>query len=367
MANINPEDDYMPQVREKLDDPKLGNETLKLVSLAKENQGLRKSVQNLKDQNEQMLSVVGTMRADMEALQRATLQKAKTLNNYEDLPTKCDTEEVRQVRDEVHHLASELQNLQLKKSNEKTSKLIEAAQKIGNECDTSKSGSGDNQQAASKIAELERVQKVLQSQLENAAADIIRMTEERDCLMEISNSLHADFNRFVRHTNFKNNMLSPVHYDNLEHIQNSTRNTGSSGGRATTTCSHRPYSSPSQAPCNRVSFQGVSGPTMQDQGLEGLTTRGPKQGIDMHTQSGSMRPNEEYDEQVGGRWLHLEGKMTALKQRPEVLQDYVHKGVPSQHTKLKQSIKRRETQLANQIASRPRVRNYNIKDDSAFQ
>lgn len=57
------------------------------------------------------------------------------------------------------------------------------------------SDSNDTQQSLTKIAELERVQKVLQMQLQSATADIVKMTNERDCLMEISNSLHADFNR----------------------------------------------------------------------------------------------------------------------------------------------------------------------------
>jgi hypothetical protein len=57
------------------------------------------------------------------------------------------------------------------------------------------SDSNGDQQSAQKVAELERVQRVLRTQLQSATADLIRMTSERDCLMEISNSLHADFNR----------------------------------------------------------------------------------------------------------------------------------------------------------------------------
>lgn len=60
----------------------------------------------------------------------------------------------------------------------------------------------DLKEAAAKIAELERVQYVLRTQLGRAAEDVMRMANERDLLMEISNSLHADFNRLESHRTF---------------------------------------------------------------------------------------------------------------------------------------------------------------------
>jgi hypothetical protein len=38
-----------------------------------------------------------------------------------------------------------------------------------------------------------------------------------------------------------------------------------------------------------------------------------------------MEVMEDVDTQTGSDWLHLEGKMQSLKERPEVAQDYVHK------------------------------------------
>lgn len=53
VREMNVKDDYMPSFSEK------DGKNLQLVNLANENQGLRKSVQNLKDQNECMRAIVG--------------------------------------------------------------------------------------------------------------------------------------------------------------------------------------------------------------------------------------------------------------------------------------------------------------------
>lgn len=50
---------------------------------------------------------------------------------------------------------------------------------------------------AAKILELETVQAGLRAQLEATAVDMTRLSNERDLLMELSNSLRADLTRLV--------------------------------------------------------------------------------------------------------------------------------------------------------------------------
>jgi hypothetical protein len=64
---------------------------------------------------------------------------------------------------------------------------------------------------------------------------------------------------------------------------------------------------------------------LQEQRLETSLARGSKQGTNIHTHSRNMEVKGDVDDQTGSDWLHLEGKMQSLKERPEVKQDYVHK------------------------------------------
>ncbi|KAL3696226.1 hypothetical protein R1sor_010302 [Riccia sorocarpa] len=331
----------------------------RVASLEEENRCLRESVQNLKEQNERTRTVVGTMRKEMEALQKTTLEEAFRSKNVGLSPEKGHIEEMRKIRDEVQALmsqiasmTSELQQVQQMNPSLPVPSLqrIEKTEEAPFEDADSKSVSYDSKEAAAKIAELERVQYVLRTQLERAAHDLIRMANERDLLMEMSNSLHADINRSHQHENSKHCVPSTEDKDHLCPARNAgpcpedklhecrVTGTSTSPTRRSTSPSRPPWRSGGQEP------SGGKYVWINKNGIVNVLQRDQEQNVNSkHTYpDNAEQENEE-------RRLLLEGTMTPLQERPVLQQDFIRRGTPSQRSKLRASVKRREAQLAEII------------------
>ncbi|KAL2620530.1 hypothetical protein R1flu_000735 [Riccia fluitans] len=346
----------------------------RVASLEEENRCLRGSVQNLKEQNERIRTVVGTMREEMETLQKTTFEKTSRPKTVGLGPQNGDIEEMRKIRDEVNtlmgqmaNMTSELQQVQQMKQSlptqplQHTRKLEEPA---SSQDINSSNVSCDCKEAAARIADLERVQHVLRTQLERAAHDLMRIANERDLLMEISNSLHADKNRSHQQENMRCSEPSTQDHNHLE-----------SGKRASTSPEgkfheRRRTGATTSLRCSRASPPNTtSRSSLRPGGQESSTEKHVwinKNGIvrvfrrdqEQHEDSKHADAHDAEQENEKRRLL-LEGTMTPLQERPELQQDFVHKGTPSQRSKLRASVKRREAQLAGRV----KVRNYNKKDD----
>ncbi|BBN15135.1 hypothetical protein MPTK1_6g17350 [Marchantia polymorpha subsp. ruderalis] len=328
------------------------------------------------------------MRKEMEALQRTTLEGASQSKASAVSPEKGDIEKMRKIRDEVSTLMQQIVSMasELQQGQQMPPKMfvdqqtVKHPQNTEQEATTGKderdptskrevdycSAPYDLKEAAAKIAELERVQYVLRTQLGRAAEDVMRMANERDLLMEISNSLHADFNRSLQQEKIKQSAPTTGHHHNLSPQICHKDSSLEQRRRVASTHPHRSRESPPrptsvpQISSGRIGGQGHS-PHKQVWINNHGSVRGYRKDSENSTDRDSRYVflNEETEQEKEERRLLLEGRMTPLQERPEVQPDFVHKGTPSQRSKLQASVKRREVHMANRV----KVRNYNIKDD----
>lgn len=156
---------------------------------------------------------------------------------------------------------------------------------------------------SSRLAEMEQTQAILKAQLEATVANAARIADERDILMELNNSLHADLNRTAQCS------CASQHHHIIE---------------------------------DKRKFDGAC--CHESNVLE----RGTRQNI-----------STEQKASVSKSKLHVEGNMAKYSERMSASEDITHKGTTSQHANLKYLVRRQEAVHVN----KPKVRNYNIKDD----
>ncbi|MCO5571976.1 hypothetical protein L7F22_025727 [Adiantum nelumboides] len=172
-----------------------------VTKLETENQHLEASMLALKSENERIQKVVATLRLEMESLQDATVEEnQRSYRNNTEKQTEMHTAETFQrdlqaLKAKISNMSSKLDGIDvyIPTTKKRTSILHGSTARVKNSSDILSS----DEDMPSRLAELEQTQIILKAQLEATVANAARIADERDILMELNNSLHADLNRTI--------------------------------------------------------------------------------------------------------------------------------------------------------------------------
>ncbi|GBG78490.1 hypothetical protein CBR_g26518 [Chara braunii] len=339
--------------------------------LEMENEQLKLSIQRLTQENSRMQAIVAQMRIEMEMMQGAVNTTPHAAVDARPL----DLQEGRRDHD-LHH--------------DKVQSIYTASHRKENNVQDAK--------------DMSLLVGPLQSQLQAAAREIRRLIEERDCLMELSNSLRADLHRFAslsgaQSCSFmtvsqrgKDGKRSRESHRNGEVTQealvgsteklDSQPDTGNNGGLGSAKAEAREMEPKGACGTNSGSSRGTKeqlkgpscsampdGKNVQEVGdckerssilFDGVCSDGKE--------SASQRNShlQPAGEDRGASELHLAGTLAPQAVREVRISDPIHKGTASQRARL-QAVQRRNAIAALSLLQAAKVRNYNIKDDATAE
>lgn len=199
-----------------------------------------------------------------------------------------------------------------------------------------------------KVSEVDSLNASLRAQLEAVKTDMSRIIKERDLLMELSNGLRADLSRivlssgtgeFAHNSSFGYSTVPPSliaqEFESDTIPRNETLITSMSNQLDVTHPIRPRTTSPSTTRFRNNAKAQISSSKQWGFGVSHGATREKSEAMSMQME--------------GTSYLH---------ERPQgVDNDPLHKGTNSQRARFKAAIKRKEE------LSKPKVRNWNIKDD----
>ncbi|KAH6559169.1 hypothetical protein KP509_1Z024900 [Ceratopteris richardii] len=183
-----------------------------------------------------------------------------------------------------------------------------------------------------RLAELEQTQNMLKVQLESTIANAARIANERDILMELNNSLHAELNRTIHC-----GCHSHVHEDKGGLSGICCHDSG---------CTNQKRGPNSSMPCSSTWAKGCNSSDQKECGNATCSS------LQKH-------PVQQQNVVASSNKLHVEGSAARYHERESGSDFIAHKGTISQHSNLRHLVRKQEL-------NKPRVRNYNIKDDSMY-
>ncbi|KAG0618682.1 hypothetical protein M758_4G084400 [Ceratodon purpureus] len=355
--------------------------------LEAENSQLRARCEELSLQNDRIRDVVGTMRLEMEALQRRTKSPSRSPPSS---PIKKLTgvkhlkEEVKYLKTLVQDMSDELGDLRAespkvhcrrpsqrqptssKRSGVSPIRRPKSSTKLRSPSQSRSSRSPHDVMPTSpdspqtggigdRLAEVEIVNSSLRAQLEAAKSDMTRIIKERDLLMELSNGLRADLSKIVQSSGAG------------ESAHNSYF--GYSAVPPSLTAQFQQEFERDTIPRNTNLMTGMNNPhdvahAARPRTISPSTSR-------FRSDAKATEPSSKhwgYGVGHGGSRekpevmsLLMEGTSYRLERPQGVDNDPLHKGTNSQRARFKAAMKRKEE------LSRPKVRNWNNKDDQPLE
>ncbi|XP_073389576.1 uncharacterized protein [Physcomitrium patens] len=350
--------------------------------LEAENSQLRARCEELALQNDRIRDVVGTMRMEMEALQNQTKSLSitppsspiKKRSGIEDVKEEVkylkslvqtmsnDIGDIRGRSPTVHcRRSSERRSTSLKRSGVSPIRRPKSSTKLRSHSWSRSSISPSHGvrpdspnfspagETVDKVSEVDSLNASLRAQLEAVKTDMSRIIKERDLLMELSNGLRADLSRivlssgtgeFAHNSSFGYSTVPPSliaqqEFESDTIPRNETLITSMSNQLDVTHPIRPRTTSPSTTRFRNNAKAQISSSKQWGFGVSHGATREKSEAMSMQME--------------GTSYLH---------ERPQgVDNDPLHKGTNSQRARFKAAIKRKEE------LSKPKVRNWNIKDD----
>ncbi|KAH6559165.1 hypothetical protein KP509_1Z024900 [Ceratopteris richardii] len=306
----------------------------KVKELEAENQCLKDTVLQLKGENERIQKVVEALRLEMENLQDATEEEdqrvnRKRSNKSNEVQTENFQREIQALKGKISSMAAKLDAADI--SAPRSRKQLHSVHQSIKIHDSPDNFSSDEDMSL-RLAELEQTQNMLKVQLESTIANAARIANERDILMELNNSLHAELNRTIHC-----GCHSHVHEDKGGLSGICCHDSG---------CTNQKRGPNSSMPCSSTWAKGCNSSDQKECGNATCSS------LQKH-------PVQQQNVVASSNKLHVEGSAARYHERESGSDFIAHKGTISQHSNLRHLVRKQEL-------NKPRVRNYNIKDDSMY-